>query len=276
MWKQTALFLLSWVSCLGRQLELNTTLMNSTFLIRGPKRGGKPDEMAFATAFLIGSQIPGNTSRAYVVLVTAAHLFEDMAGEQAILTLRFKQPSGSYTIRDQPIRIRRGVQNLYARHPDADVAALYIAVPTDATISLLTTSFFADEDTFKKYELHPGDEMLCLGYPLGVTGPFGFPILRSGKIGSFPLVPFKETKGFYLDFRVFFGNSGGPVYFIDRSRVYGNTLHIGESIQFIAGLVSAQIGSRVYRDEPISLAQVIPAPFIIETINLLPPESPNK
>ena len=70
----------------------------------------------------------------------------------------------------------------------------------------------ANDDLLAKYNIHPGDVLDCLGYPFGFESPVGsFPILRSGKIASYPLLPTKGTQSFLLDFRVFPGNSGSPV-----------------------------------------------------------------
>jgi hypothetical protein len=141
--------------------------------------------------------------------------------------------------------------------------------------------------SYEKYEIHPGDELFCLGYPLGAeANPQGFAILRSGKIASFPLTPAKAVKSFLYDFEVFGGNSGGPVYFVDKSRTYGGTTHLGETICSVVGLVSEERfqprqsvklledGSDQTRyevtekREKLKLAVVVPAQFIKETLDI--------
>jgi len=128
-------------------------------------------------------------------------------------------------------------------------------------IPMLSTDLLADDKIMERFEIHPGDELLCLGYPLRAE-VFGFSILRSGKIASYPLLPAKDTKTFLFDFEVFKGNSGGPVYFVDKGRRYGGTAHVAESIQFVAGIVTRQ-------HEKLRLAVVVPAYFIKETLALL-------
>jgi hypothetical protein len=44
---------------------------------------------------------------------------------------------------------------------------------------------------------------------LFAEGPFGFPILRAGRIASYPILPTADTKTILLDFPVLPGNSGG-------------------------------------------------------------------
>jgi len=140
-----------------------------------------------------------------------------------------------------------------------------------ARFTLLVPDFLAGDTEFEKYELHPGDELLCLGFPLGVqANEAGFPILRSGKIASYPLTPLKVVKHFLFDFKIYPGNSGGPVYFSYSGRTYGDTGRLGENLQYVVGLVTSSIGSLFFQGQEISVAQVVPAGFIVETINQLP------
>jgi hypothetical protein len=78
---------------------------------------------------------------------------------------------------------------------------------------------------------------------------------------------------------VFKGNSGGPVYFVQINRYYGNSFRLGESIHFIAGLVSqeeslSQVMTGVYEQEvrqlQLGLAVVIHASLIRQAIEMLP------
>ena len=152
----------------------------------------------------------------------------------------------------------------------------------------LSTDLLADDKMLKRFEIHPGDELLCLGYPLGAeANEAGFSILRSGRIASFPLTPSSEIKSFLFDFEVFEGNSGGPVYFVQSGRYYGGKIHFEETIQFVAGVVTEErfqvqrsvTPIEVSRDrvkyeveekrEKLKLAVVVPSQFIKETLDLL-------
>jgi len=106
----------------------------------------------------------------------------------------------------------------------------------------------------------------------------GFPILRSGYIASYPIIPATAIRSFLFDFNVFEGNSGGPVYFVESNRAYGGAINIG-TVQFLIGLVSEQ---RVAEEQikslnelrlerhRLGLAVVIHAALIREALNLLP------
>jgi len=250
--------------------ELNTILMNSTFRIQGSGKTG--------TVFIIGRPSIKDTAKAFYVLVTANHVLNDIKTDTAMLFLR-KKINKSYIKIPFNLKIRNNGIPLWIKHPETDVAAMYVALPKDNNIPLLPTSFLADDSLITKYEIHPGDELLCLGFPYGAeANEAGFPILRSGKIASYPITPTKEVKSFLYDFQIFGGNSGGPVYFIGYNRIISGKVQFGE-VRFIIGLVSEElvieeqvksIDEISLKKHPLSLANVIPAIFIRETINLLP------
>jgi hypothetical protein len=254
--------------------EINTILMESTFRIHGSKKGDAA-KTSFGTAFLMGKPTPDN-SKYYYVLITAGHVLEEIEGEKGTLTLREKHDDGSYTQKAWNIKLREQDKPLYVRHKEVDVVALYVDMPDDLKVPILPIALLADDDILRKFEIHPGDELRCLGFPLFVSAEAGFPILRSGIIVSYPILPTKINKSILFDFNVFEGNSGGPVYFSDHDRIYGGSTHLGESEQFVVGLVTSQLSARLYNNQMLGLASVVPSSFILETISLLPAESPYK
>jgi hypothetical protein len=76
--------------------ELNTVLMHSTFLILGPS-SKVPNAAATGTVFIIGLPHKDEPKIASIVLVTAAHVLDDIAGDKATLLLRHKNDGGTYT-----------------------------------------------------------------------------------------------------------------------------------------------------------------------------------
>lgn len=252
--------------------DINTILMRSTFKITGKGSTG--------TAFFIGKPAGPNSKEVYYVLVTAAHVLKKISGDEATLLLR-KKDGDSYIKADYVIKIRDKGIKLWTTHPSADVAVMYVPVPKNADMALVSANLIANDEILEKFEIHPGDRLACLGYPLGMEGnEAGFPILRSGYIASYPLVPIDKVKTFLLDFNVFEGNSGGPVYFTDSNRNYGGSTHIGK-IRFLVGLVSKQrIAKEQIRsygevrnlDHKLGLAIVIHGKLIKEAISMLPSE----
>jgi hypothetical protein len=242
--------------------------MESTFRIQGPSKvdGNK---FVFGTAFLMEKPTT-DTTKFYYVLITAAHVLEGISGENGTLTLREKHADGSYTQKPWNIKLRDRDRALYV------VVALYVDMPDEINVPILPIGLLADDDLLRKFEIHPGDERLCLGFPLFLSSNDRFPILRSGKIASYPIILTKIYKSILFAFRVFEGNSGGPVYFVDHGRTYGGLTHLAETEQFVVGLVTSQLSSRFYNNQMIQLAAVVPSIYIRETIDLLPPSSPYK
>jgi S1-C subfamily serine protease len=255
------------------EYDLNTVLMRSTFKLEGNGSMG--------TAFIIGRPSEREASKAFYLLITAAHVLEQMKGTNATLFLRRKIANGTFERVPHSFGIRRDDQPLWMRHPDnvADVAAMYVALPEHIDLALLPTTVLADDEVLRKFEIHPGDELMCLGYPFGAeANAAGFPILRSGKIASYPLIPTEQTKTFLYDFQVFSGNSGGPVYFVQSGRSFAGGMHVA-TIQFVAGIVTQEyvIKERVesvyeVKEErhPLGLATIVHAVFVKETIDKLP------
>jgi len=251
-------------------LDINTMLMRSTFKLEG--------NGSIGTAFILGKPMPKEPNRAYFVMVTAAHVLNQMKGEKAVLHLRKKEGESFKRIPIE-IRIRKGDKALWTTHPSADVAVMYVSLPKEADITLMPTDLLATDEVLQKFEIHPGDRLTCLGFPLNSeANEAGFPILRSGYIASYPLVPTKTVKSFLFDFNVFEGNSGGPVYLVDLNRGYGGAINIG-SVQFLVGLVSAQMENlepiqsrtelRIQKTQ-LGLGVVIHAALIREALALLP------
>jgi hypothetical protein len=254
--------------------DLNTILMETTFKILGPS-ARQLGATAVGTGFIVGKPTKEG-GQSYFVLVTAAHVLEDIGGDFATINVREKQSDGSYTSVDRPFQIRDQGKNIYVRHPDVDVASIYVALPHYYKGKVqIGDGLLVSEEEILKFEIHPGDELLCLGYPLGASGPYGFPILRSGKIASFPLAPVKIHKHWLFDFRVFGGNSGGPVYMVDRGRQYEGTIHLDQTVQMVLGLVTQQMSADPGTGpRELQLGVVIPSQFIKETMDMLPDVPP--
>jgi len=276
--------------CLSSAIEINTTLMHYTYLIEGPT--GKPDEVSRGTGFLMAVPDPNRPAKGRPVLVTAAHVLSKISGAVAKVYLRQEITDRKFKKVAWDIRIRDANTPLWTQHPTADVAVMRIPLPqfisSQSHVPIPSTDMLADDTRLEEWEIHPGDELLCLGYPLGAeANSQGFAILRSGKIASFPLTPASEVRSFLFDFEVFPGNSGGPVYFVDRGRTYGGVAHLGETVFSVVGLVTeeryqplrsltllenspARTRYEVIETrEKLKLAVVIHAQFIKETFDIL-------
>jgi hypothetical protein len=65
---------------LEKEFELNRIMMESTFMIEGHSSTGP----SIGTAFILGRPIP-NSDRARYVMVTAAHVLEEMQRDVAVI-----------------------------------------------------------------------------------------------------------------------------------------------------------------------------------------------
>jgi S1-C subfamily serine protease len=254
-------------------LDFTTTLMRSTVKIEGPKTA---TETAYGTGFIVGKQSTKNPNFSFYVLVTAAHVLDGITADTA--TVHFREPAGSGFKRlTSSLPIRKAGAPLWTKHKDVDIAAMLIIVPNAADLTIIGSVLLATDAMLQKYEIRPGDQLLVLGYPHSLdANDAGFPILRSGRIASYPLTPTKDTKTFLLDFNVFPGNSGGPVFLYQENRFYGGSMHLGLS-HFVLGLVTERFekterdkAGNVLRTETLQLGVVIHANFIEELVRSLP------
>lgn len=254
-----------------QQLDISTVIMRSTFKIQG--------EESLGTVFIMGEPSPDKPDKLYYVLITAAHVLETIKSDVATLHLR-KQDGDKFVRLLYPVHIRNKGIPLWTGHPDVDVAAMRVRLPRDADMRLISTNLLATDKILEEFQVHPGDQLLVLGFPYGAeANDAGFPILRSGRIASYPLTPTRDTKTFLLDFEVFKGNSGGPVLFYAENRVYGGSTHIGTT-QFIMGVVSEEreltervktLSETVERKHRLSLAVIAHSSFVADLIRMLPP-----
>ncbi len=223
-----------------------------------------PDgERTIGTGFLISDPTPDGKPR--TVLVTANHVFSRMPGRAAHIGYRLQGQDGAWTYDPQALVIRQGDTPLWRHHATRDVAAIVVKAPAAFAKAAIPLAWLASDDTFSRYGVGPGDEMMVLGYPQGLSAnAAGFPILRSGRVAS-PVDSPRVSPTFLLDFRVFPGNSGGPVFLADPQRpdtASGQTA----PAQFVAGILTQQVE---LNNQRLEIGIVTEAPFIRQTLALL-------
>jgi len=257
---------------LPHQPDLDELLMQTTFMVRGQAKSGGG---TLGTAFIMGRLFAAQTQdnpRGLVVLVTAAHVLNEMAGDTAQILLRTQQAgTDSWVVKVAQFAIRKNGRPLWKESPDSDVAVMYVAWPTAITQPApLSMGFLPDDDALKAAGAGPGIELKILGYPLGnPSNDAFFPVLRTGMIASYPLLPTSVTKSFLLDFRVFKGNSGGPVYYSPKVMRGGGFMCCPP--QFVMGLVSQERSlAGPYSEVQLSLGVIVHASSIKKVIESLP------
>jgi S1-C subfamily serine protease len=164
---------------------------------------------------------------------------------------------------------------IWVRHPTQDIAAIAIQAPPEFAKAAIPLSWLADDRTFARYNVRPGDEMMALGFPRGLSSNrAGFPILRWGRVASYPLTPVSNFPTFLMDFRVFDGNSGGPVFMADPDRGRGPGAAAGTQgpgAYFVAGVLTKQVESRGDR---LEIGVVVHARHVRDAIAMLDRAAP--
>ncbi len=222
-----------------------------------------------ATCFVVARPVASDTRGRELILVTAAHVFEKMSGDECRLVLREKRADGTFARTEVPLKIRAEKKPLWVKHPEVDVAALKLALPVGKKISALDLDQIAAESTIRGGGLRAADEVWILCYPaqLEANGA-GFPIIRRGTVASFPLMPINRNKTFLVDYSSFGGDSGGPV-------VAGN--HKQRAL--LVGLVHGQHRETTKTTSPteertvhrsLGLGIILHAEFIRQTIDRIP------
>jgi S1-C subfamily serine protease len=216
------------------------------------------------TAFLIDAPRPDGSPR--TVLVTAHHVLDGMGGRDARVGWRSEMPGGGWRFAPDPLSIRDSARvPIWTKHPERDIAVMEISAPPVFARAAIPLSWLASGDDLDAWQIGPGDELLTLGFPRGYSSnTAGFPILRTGRIASWPLTPVESFPVFLLDFPVFPGNSGGPVFWTPAARKLPGTVQPDHP--FIAGVLTSEVRPS---GEPLGIGVIAHAVYVREAIALL-------
>lgn len=241
--------------------DLTVGLIGATVQLDQPSPDGA---RTVGAAFLVDAPRPDGAPR--TVLVTAAHVLNQMPDQTARVGWRVALPDGGWRFAPQPLAIRdTDGQPLWTRHPDRDVAVIEVAAPEPFARAAIPLGWLAGPETLDAFEVGPGDELLALGYPRGLSANrAGFPILRVGRIASWPLTPITAFPTFLLDFKVFPGNSGGPVFWTASARRRPDAEPPDHP--FIAGVLTQEV---MIDDERLDIGVVAHAAYVREAVALL-------
>jgi S1-C subfamily serine protease len=251
-------------------MDLAVELIHATVQLEQPLGDGT---RTVGTGFLISA--PTADGRPRVVLVTANHVLDKMPAATARIGYRVANADGSWSYSPQPLKIRDDKGGpLWIHHPTRDVAAIAITAPPEFAKAAIPEGYLAADETFAQYHVTAGDEMMALGFPRGLSAnQAGFPILRAGRVASYPIAPASIFPTFLLDFAVFAGNSGGPV-FVSRPQQLQGLTQVADVTQggavpgagFIAGLLTQQVE---LNSERLEIGIVTHAKYVRETLALL-------
>jgi hypothetical protein len=234
-------------------VDLTVALIKATVQIDQPISEAK---RMVGTGFLIS--VPKADGTTQIVLVTAAHVFEKMPAADVRIGWRVQGAKGSWSYVPSNMTIRSAAGPVWYQHPAQDIAVIPVNVPESLRDSAIPASWLADGTTFINERVVAGDEMVTLGYPHGLSANVaGFPILRAGRLASYPVSPSSAYPTFLIDLTAVPGNSGGPVFMTSQG---------GKGHTFIAGVLIKQVEDDNQR---LELGVVTDAIFVRETINIM-------
>lgn len=250
--------------------DFHTLMMRATVKIQ--------HEKSTATGFILRQPKSAAAEEPRWILVTAAHVLERSSDNETTLVYRVRETEGVYRKELTALVIRRDGQPLWTKHPSEDVAAIVVTPPDKVDLSEISTEQLANDELLRKHRIHPGQTVTCLGYPHRTeANQAGFPILRSGAIASYPLIPAAVNPTFMLSANTFEGDSGGPIYVVEAG--IPRSSEQPEEVRLILGLMHGQhfldeemamiYGNSKMRHR-LGLGIVVQAAFIRETLEKLP------
>lgn len=231
---------------------------------------------------------PGSTASGFLVelptgswaLVSAAHVFNSMRGEQCTVVLHRRDEEGKIVKNPQVLTVRREGKPLWQRHPTADVAVLPVDFGPEANLGALPFDCLAKTENLEEI-LEPGTLVRALGFPhanIFKGNPEEFGVARLGCVASYPLLPPSERATFLVDMNSFEGDSGGPVFVVQE----GRNAESADAPAHLRGWVVGLISGQHFVDEEykliyqtgkfrhrMGLAIVVPSPFIREVLEKL-------
>ena len=199
------------------------------------------------------------------MLVTANHALKKMSGNACRLIMR-TTTKNSYKREEVGLPIRSAGQQLWTKHPSADVAVLKVSLADRFAINAIPFEQILDDESSDT--LNTADKVWVPGFPAQLeANKYGFHVLRSGTVASFPIS--NEERTWLLAANTFAGDSGAPVVKVNREKPKLPLLvGIVIGIQRETTKTTSHIEERTVH-RPLGLAIVVNAGIVRQTIELL-------
>jgi S1-C subfamily serine protease len=199
-----------------------------------------------------------NKKSGLLFLITNRHVVKEPHFPNAI-KLRLHTNAADMTQNTEyPIHLYRGAKPVW-RTPNpakADVVAIPIDLNDFATHSIRYKSLNAVNLLDKRFRLDIGDDVMVIGYPLGLYDDVhNTPLVMGGTISSPHPIPWRREPFFLVHANLHKGTSGSPVTTKFKTRWRGvdnddKTYDSGPSLYFL-GIISE---AYVYREERLKRA----------------------
>jgi len=262
------LFLGTWIFPGGRAFSSPISLTWVHATIRVENEWGKG-----GTGFLVIRKIDSKQGKAFVV--TNKHVIHpdpQIREKAAFLTLYLnaREKDGTVLGKSFQVQLSEDGQKLWREHPDPNVDVLAVDVT-----SLINShqnlenkgadySLFATPGVLKEENITEGEEVLILGYPLGLFhSRIHSPLVRQGivatKIGEKIQMRLRlpsggirrvEIPGFLVDAAIIPGSSGSPVVLKPTiGRKVKDKVEMGMATPYLLGIVSATETASIRMEE---------------------------
>lgn len=211
---------------------------------------GKP--IWLATGFMVGRYegIDSKGEERYsVYLITNKHVVRDLSD----IELQYNLNNNAANVN---LKLLNGKTKLYSEHPQSDIDVVAINVNiSQAVQNGINITFFSLKDNIlsladmKSTGVCDGTFTYVLGFPVGIDSKLvdnilKDPICRLGCIAKIEHLyhPANKDNKYFVDSKVFPGNSGGPV--INRPEVVSINGTTSNSTSMLIGIVSAYLPYR--------------------------------
>jgi hypothetical protein len=199
------------------------------------------------------------------LLVTAAHVFNDMDGTNFTVIFRARGKENEFVRKEADLTIRNGKQRLWVQHPEADVAVIAMDLPEGVDVKAFDYRQIAEPKLAENRKVRVGQDVYIPCYPAKVeANSAGWPILRKGSIATHPLTPLSKAKTMFVDYSNFGGDSGAPIV----AWIENETVVVGLVIamQRQTDKSSMPFEERTVHT-PLNLAIALQSPIIRQTID---------
>lgn len=221
------------------------------------------NESSTASAVVVRGEASGGQTRLYVV--TAHHVLDQMTGDSCTLVSRNRQEDGTFQRREIRIQVVENGKPLWRKHADHDLAVLRL--PESVDVEAIPFDSLVTEEALAHVRV--GDAVRLAVFPeRAEANDAGFPILRSGSIASYPLVPTQSHPMFFVDTTSWPGDSGGPVIHESARSPTDGPLVVG----FVLGMrnITDTVKESRFVERrthyPLGISEVIHATFARELI----------
>ena len=225
------------------------------------------DRKTSATCFVVERDVAPKS----LALVTAAHFFEQVAGDECWVMLRARQADETYARREHRLVVRADGKPRWQKHPEQDLAVLAIELPEGVECTPFRFEQIASEVDLKAKRVRVAQEAWVPGYPAQLeANSAGWPVLRRGSIATHPLVPLTAAKTMIVNVSSFGGDSGSPVVVFPTMQ--------RDTTPLVAGVLlgmhrQTDKSSSAFEERtihtPLDLAIVVQGPLVRETVELL-------